>query len=45
MGIVPENDLARNYRDMAGSLNQRIAAVAKKVVVVIAGIPLVIKDE
>ena len=44
MGIVPENDLARNYRDMAGSLNQRIAAIACKVVVVIAGIPLILKD-
>ena len=45
MGIVPENDLARQYRDMAGSLNQRIAAVACKVVAVIAGIPLILKDE
>ena len=45
MGIVPENDLARVYRDMAGSLNQRIAALAKKVVAVIAGIPVVIKDK
>lgn len=44
-GIVPENELARVYRDMAGTLNQRIALVAKKVVAVIAGIPVVIKDE
>ncbi len=44
MGIVPENDLARNYRDLAGSLNQRIAAIACKVVAVIAGMPLILKD-
>ena len=45
MGIVPENQLARAYRDVAGSLNQRIAAIAGKVVAVIAGIPMVLKDE
>ena len=45
MGIVPENDTARKYRDTAGSLNQRIAAIACKVVMVIAGIPLILKDE
>ena len=45
MGIVPDNELARNYRDMAGSLNQRRAAKARKVIAVIAGMPLVLKDE
>ncbi|MBN1847673.1 MAG: bifunctional adenosylcobinamide kinase/adenosylcobinamide-phosphate guanylyltransferase [Deltaproteobacteria bacterium] len=45
MGIVPENDLARMYRDVAGSLNQHIAQVAKKVVAVMAGLPVVLKDE
>jgi adenosyl cobinamide kinase/adenosyl cobinamide phosphate guanylyltransferase len=45
MGIVPENGVARVYRDMAGSLNQRIAGKARKVVTVMAGIPLVLKDE
>lgn len=44
-GIVPDNELARVYRDTAGSLNQRIAAKAQKVVAVMAGIPLVLKDE
>ena len=44
MGIVPENDLARVYRDIAGSLNQRIAQISRKVVAVLAGIPLVLKD-
>jgi adenosylcobinamide kinase/adenosylcobinamide-phosphate guanylyltransferase len=45
MGIVPENDLARLYRDVAGSLNQRIAQVSHKVVAVMVGIPIVLKDE
>jgi adenosylcobinamide kinase/adenosylcobinamide-phosphate guanylyltransferase len=45
MGIVPENNLARSYRDVAGSLNQRIAQAAQKVVAVMAGLPMVLKDE
>ena len=45
MGIVPDNDLARVYRDVAGSLNQRIAGTARKVVAVMAGIPVLLKDE
>jgi adenosylcobinamide kinase/adenosylcobinamide-phosphate guanylyltransferase len=42
-GIVPENALARKFRDLQGRLNQRIAARADRVVLVVAGIPLVIK--
>jgi adenosylcobinamide kinase / adenosylcobinamide-phosphate guanylyltransferase len=45
MGIVPENDLAREFRDAAGYMNQRIGAVANKVVVTFAGLPLILKDE
>ena len=45
MGIVPDNELSRKYRDVAGSANQKIADIAKKVVAVMAGIPLVLKDE
>ena len=43
-GIVPDNALARRFRDHAGRLNQRLAAVARRVVLVAAGIPLVIKE-
>lgn len=43
MGIVPENALARTFRDLAGLLNQRIAAIADEVWLVTAGIPLKIK--
>lgn len=45
MGIVPDNELARVYRDVSGSLNQKIATIARKVVAVMAGIPVVIKDQ
>ncbi len=44
-GIVPENPLSRRYRDAAGFANQRIASVARKVVVTFAGLPMVLKDE
>lgn len=44
MGIVPENALARRFRDEAGRLNQQIAAIAGEAVLVAAGIPLVLKS-
>ncbi len=43
MGIVPENALARRFRDEAGLLHQRVASVADRVVLVVAGLPLVVK--
>ena len=42
-GIVPENKLARQFRDFAGLVNQRIAKIADKVVMTIAGIDVQIK--
>jgi len=44
LGIVPDNALARAFRDHAGRLNQAVAAVSNKVVFVAAGLPLVLKD-
>ncbi|HMK56461.1 MAG TPA: bifunctional adenosylcobinamide kinase/adenosylcobinamide-phosphate guanylyltransferase [Dissulfurispiraceae bacterium] len=43
MGIVPDNALARRFRDMAGTLNRCIAEVADDVFLVVAGIPVKIK--
>lgn len=43
MGIVPDNALARAFRDAAGALNQRIAARADQVILAVAGLPLRVK--
>jgi adenosylcobinamide kinase/adenosylcobinamide-phosphate guanylyltransferase len=42
-GIVPDNALARRFRDLQGWLNQRIAAQADQVVLIVAGLPLFLK--
>ena len=43
MGIVPDNALSRKFRDLAGRLNQNVAAVADEVYLMTAGVPLCIK--
>jgi len=43
LGIVPDNALARRFRDLQGALNQRIAARADLVIFMMAGLPLVVK--
>jgi adenosylcobinamide kinase/adenosylcobinamide-phosphate guanylyltransferase len=40
LGIVPENALARRFRDAAGRLNQAVAAASGQVTFVAAGLPL-----
>lgn len=42
-GIVPDHPLGRKFRDLHGILNQRMAARADRVVVMMAGLPLVVK--
>ncbi len=42
-GIVPENQLARHYRDLVGTVNQAVARLADRVVWVVAGIPVKVK--
>ena len=43
LGIVPDNALARRFRDVAGRLHQRVAAQADSVVFMVAGLPMVVK--
>ena len=45
MGLVPETPLGRHFRDAAGWLNQEIAAIADRVVFVVAGLPLILKED
>ncbi|RJQ76851.1 MAG: bifunctional adenosylcobinamide kinase/adenosylcobinamide-phosphate guanylyltransferase [Desulfobacteraceae bacterium] len=42
-GIVPENAVARRYRDLVGRLNQQIAAASQRVIWMVAGIAVTIK--
>jgi adenosylcobinamide kinase/adenosylcobinamide-phosphate guanylyltransferase len=43
LGIVPENEIGRRFRDLAGSLNQKVAEVADEVYLIVAGLPLKLK--
>jgi adenosylcobinamide kinase/adenosylcobinamide-phosphate guanylyltransferase len=42
-GIVPDNALARRYRDEAGRLHQRIAEIADGVILIVAGLSIILK--
>ena len=42
-GIVPDNALARRFRDVAGRINQSVAARAQAVDLIVAGLPLALK--
>lgn len=43
LGIVPDNALARRFRDEAGRLNQEVAAVADRVLFMVSGLPMQVK--
>ena len=44
LGIVPDNALARRFRDLQGRLNQDLAAQAARVVMMVAGVPVPVKS-
>lgn len=44
MGIVPENAMARRFRDLSGRCSQEVAGFADRVILVSCGLPLVLKD-
>jgi adenosylcobinamide kinase/adenosylcobinamide-phosphate guanylyltransferase len=44
LGLVPDNRLAREFRDHQGRVNQRVAQACSRVVFVAAGLPLFLKD-
>ena len=43
LGIVPENAMARRFRDEAGRLHRRLAEIVDHVVLVVAGLPMKLK--
>jgi len=45
MGIIPQNDMARRFRYLAGMLNQEVGRLAGHAVLMVSGIPLIIKGE
>lgn len=44
-GVVPAYALGRRFRDLAGEVNQRVAAIADNVIFMVAGLPMVVKGE
>jgi adenosylcobinamide kinase/adenosylcobinamide-phosphate guanylyltransferase len=42
-GVVPAYPLGRQYRDLLGEINQKVAAIADNVLLMVAGLPLVLK--
>ena len=44
LGIVPDNELAREFRERLGRVNQRLASFCSRVIFMVAGIPMVIKE-
>jgi adenosylcobinamide kinase/adenosylcobinamide-phosphate guanylyltransferase len=45
MGIVPADPLSRRFRDLSGTVNQRIAEVADTVILMVSGLPIFLKGK
>ena len=44
LGVHPETAMGLRFRDLLGAVNQRLAAAADRVVMMVAGLPLIVKD-
>ena len=44
-GVHPETAAGLRFRDLLGAVNQRLAAACDRVVLMVAGVPLTIKDQ
>lgn len=45
LGLVPDTELGRDFRDAHGRMNQRVASVCDRVLFMIAGLPVVVKGD
>ncbi|WP_299353846.1 bifunctional adenosylcobinamide kinase/adenosylcobinamide-phosphate guanylyltransferase [uncultured Shimia sp.] len=45
MGVVPDNALARKFRNVQGKLNQQISEISETAILVVAGLPMALKGE
>lgn len=45
LGIVPDNAMARTFRDLAGSAHQRLAEICDDAYFIVAGLPITLKGE
>ncbi|WP_240232397.1 bifunctional adenosylcobinamide kinase/adenosylcobinamide-phosphate guanylyltransferase [Devosia lacusdianchii] len=45
LGIVPDNAMARTFRDLAGAAHQRLAQICDDVYFIVAGLPMTLKGE
>jgi adenosylcobinamide kinase/adenosylcobinamide-phosphate guanylyltransferase len=43
LGIVPDNALARQFRDVAGDINQAVAQIVDRAVIIVSGLPIHLK--
>jgi adenosylcobinamide kinase/adenosylcobinamide-phosphate guanylyltransferase len=44
MGLVPETPMGRVFRDIAGRMNQEVARIADRVILMVSGLPIVLKQ-
>ncbi|MDP2938852.1 MAG: bifunctional adenosylcobinamide kinase/adenosylcobinamide-phosphate guanylyltransferase [Candidatus Omnitrophota bacterium] len=45
LGIVPDNNLGRRFRDLVGKINQQVASSADEIILMVSGVPLILKKK